>query len=471
MSNLLGDLASAARTLGAQQAGVQTAGRNLANVNTPGYARQRVVIGESSVTDTGYGPQGNGADLLGTEQIRDQFLDVAVTRASAQTAFLRAQQNAYSQAQTALGESVDRSNASGSISDPSSTTTGISAAMNDYFTAWDAVSANPTDTGARQVLLQKANTLADKLNTADQRLSGLQTDLTSQVTSETGSVNGLLEQIASLNKQIGATEALAPGTAIDLRDQRQSRLEELAKSIDFSTQPGISGMIDVVVKDSSGASVSLVQGGTVRSGITANATGFTAGQPPVALSLQGGALAGIASARDGVIAGLRTDLKNVAAQLTAGVNSAYNPGGTGTNFFQATPSTGIIALDPTLTASTLRTTTTGNAGANDIALAMGNVAQHSFSTTGGDVIDGTISGFFNRTVTGLGATIAGSAAKLADQTAVESMVTQQRDSVSGVSMDEEMADLMKFQRAYEASARVVRTLDDLLNTIVNSLTH
>lgn len=471
MSNLLGDLVSAARTLGAQQAGVQTAGRNLANVNTVGYARQRVVLGNSSVVDTGYGPQENGVGLLGTEQIRDQFLDASVTRELSNTALLRAQQSAFTKAQTALGESVDRSTAGGSITDSSSTTNGISSALNDYFTAWDAVSANPSDAGARQVLLQKANTLADKFNTVDQRLSGLQGDLTSQVTTDTANVNGLLKEIANLNQQIGSTEALAPGTAVDLRDQRQGRLEQLAKYMDFSTQPsaGLNGQIDVIAKNSSGGSFSLVQGGSGTAGLTFTGTGFTSGQPPVALSFQGGSFAGNLRARDGVIAGLRTDLKNAAAQLTTAVNTAYNPGGTGTNFFQTAPATGIIALDPTLTSSTLRTTTTGNSGANDIALAVGNVAQRSFSTSGGDAINGTIGGFFNSTVTGLGSTIAGTTTQLNDQMAVESMATQERNSVSGVSMDEEMADLMKYQRAYEATARVVRTLDDLLDTIVHGL--
>ena len=471
MSNLLGDLTSAARALGAHQAGVQTAGRNLANVNTVGYARQRVALGDRSVVDTGFGPQGTGVELLGIGQIRDQFLDATVTREHSRTSMLRAQMSAFGNAQTALGESVDRSGASGSIADPSNTTNGISSALNDYFTAWEAVSANPSDTGARQVLLQKANTLADKFNTADQRLSGLQGDLTSQMTGDTANVNGLLKEIASLNKEIGATEVLTPGAAVALRDQRQARLEQLAQYMDFSTQPlaGSSGQIEVIAMDSSGGNFSLVQGDAVRGGLTFTGTGFTSGQPPVALSLQGGSLAGNLSAREGVVAGLRTDLKNTAAQLAAAVNSAYNPGGTATNFFQATPATGIIALDSTLTFSTLRTTATGNSGANEIALAVSNVARQQFSTTGGDSIDGTISGFFNRTVTGLGSTIAGANARLDDQSAVESMATQQRDSVTGVSMDEELADMMKYQRAYEASARVVRTLDDLLNTIVNGL--
>ena len=471
MSNLLGDLSSAARALGAQQAGVQTAGRNLANVNTAGYARQRVVLGERSVINTQFGPMGSGVELLGTEQLRDQFLDTTVTREISHTALLQSQQSAYGRAETSLGETVDRSGASGSISDPSNSTKGISPALNHFFNAWEGLSANPSDPGSRQVLLQTANTLADKFNVADQRLSGLQGDLTTQVTTDVSTVNGLLKQIAGLNREIGAAEVQAPGSAIDLRDQRQARLEELAKYMDFSTQPlaGSGGQIEVLAKDATGGTFSLVQGDAVRGGLAFTGTGFTGGQPPVALTINGGSLAGNLAARDGVVAGLRTDLRNAAAQLTTAVNAAYNPGGTSSDFFKASPATGIIALDPTVTFTTLRASATGNSGANDIALAVSNVAQQQFSTAGSDAIDGTIGGFFNHTVSGLGATLSGVNTQLGDQQAVQQMATQQRDSVSGVSMDEEMADMMKYQRAYEASARVVRTLDDLLDTIVHGL--
>ena len=471
MSNLLGDLSNAAHTLGAQQAGVQTAGRNLANVNTSGYARQRVVLGDRSVIDTPFGPQGSGVELLRTEQMRDQFLDTTVTRELSHTALLHAQRSAYGRAETSLGETVDRSGASGSIADPSNSTKGISSALNDFFNGWEALSANPADTGARQVLLQKANTLADKFNVADQRLAGLQGDLTAQVTTDVSTVNGLLKQIASLNREIGAAEVQAPGSAVDLRDQRQARLEQLANYMDFTTQPlaGSGGQIEVIAKDTSGGSFSLVQGDAVRGGLTFTGTGFTGGQPPVALSFQGGSLAGNLSARDGVVASLRAGLRSAATQLAAAVNTAYNPGGASSDFFLVPPVTGIIALSPSLTFNTLRASATGNSGANDIALAVGNVAQQQFSTAGGDSIDGTISGFFNRTVTGLGTTLAAVNTRLDDQQAVQQMATQQRDSVSGVSMDEEMADMMKYQRAYEASARVVRTLDDLLDTIVHGL--
>ncbi len=471
MSDLLGGLSITAHALGAQQAGVQTAGRNLSNVNNAAYARQRVNLSDRTQIQTALGTQGTGVEALGIEQIRDSFLDANVTAEVSRTALLESQQSAYSRAETSLGEQVDRSAGSGSISDASQSTTGISSSLNDFFNGWEGLSANPTDSGARQVLLQKAAVLADKFNTSDQRLAGLQADLTSAVTAGVSNVNGLLKQIAGLNKAIGAAEAGAPGSAVDLRDQRQALLESLAKQMDFTTQPlaGSSGQIEVLARDGSGGTFALVQGDAVRGGLSFTGSGFTSGVPPVALALQSGSLVGNLTARDGAVAGLRDNLRNAAQQLAGSVNAAYNPGGTGTDFFQVPPASGILALNPALSYSTLRAGSNGDAGANDIALAVGALAGKTFSTGSGDLINGTFTGFIGSTVTGHGAALASVNARLTDQQSVEQLVTGERNAVSSVNMDEEMADLMKYQRAYESSARVIRTLDNLLDTLINRL--
>ena len=471
MAGLLDGITITAHALGAQQAGVQTAGRNLANANNAAYARQRVVLGDRAVIDTALGSQGTGVEALSIGQMRDGFLDANVTSEISRTALLEAQQSAFSRAETGLGEKVDRSTNSASISDASHTTTGISSSLNDFFNSWEGLSANPADSGARQVVLQKASVLADKFNTADQRLASLQGDLTAAVTGGVSDVNGMLQQIAGLNKAIGAAEAGAPGTAVDLRDQRQALLENLAQQIDFTTQPlaGKAGQIEILARDSSGGTFALVQGNLVRGGLSFTGAGFTSGVPPVALAFQSGSLAGNLSSRDVTVAALRGNLQNAAQQLATSVNAAYNPGGTGADFFQMPPASGIIAVNPAINFSTLRTGAGGDAGANDIALAVGALAGKTFATSSGDSIDGTIGGFIGSTVTGHGAALAGVNARLSDQQAVQKLVTGQRNAVSSVSMDEEMADLMKYQRAYESSAHVVSTLDTLLDTLINHL--
>jgi flagellar hook-associated protein 1 FlgK len=471
MAGLLGDLINASKALAAQQAGVQVAGRNIANVNTVGYARQRVILGDRTVVQTAQGSEGTGVEALGVKQIRDALLDTQVTRESSQTALLTAMKSAYEKAQSALGEQIDRSADAASIGSASSASTGLASAMNDFFNAFDAVAASPNEAGAKQVLLQKADTLVSKFNAVDQRLSNLQTDLGTQIGADTTTANGLLQQIADLNKEIQSAELGAPNSALDLRDQRQLRLEELSKYMNFTatTAVGSGGQIQITTKDTTGADVLLVDKGNVLGSLAFNGTQFTGGSAGATLALTGGSLPGNLNARDGVVQQLRDDVKRTADQLASAVNGAYNPTAATGNFFKIPPASGLMQLDPALTYSTLKTTDTGNSGANELALAVAELAQKKFSTAGGDLIDGRIGDFHTRVATGLGQQISSTNSKLADQTLIEKMVGQQRDSVSGVSMDEEVSDLMRFQRAFQASSRVIGVIDSMLETLINTV--
>jgi flagellar hook-associated protein 1 len=466
MSGLINNLISASKALGAHQAGVQVASRNLANVTNPNYARQRVVLGDRAVVESPSGPVSSGLEALGIKQFRDRLLDNGVNREKSITSLLLSQQSALNRAQAALGEQVDRSGDSSFPGSSSQSSNGLSTALNDFFNSFENLSANPTDPAARQLLLQKADTLANKFNLADTRLSTLQSDLDTQISTGTTSVNSLLQQIADLNASIVASEVGNQGSAIDLRDQRQARLEDLATYMDFSSvEPaGANGQIQIYAKDPSGANVLLLDKTSVKGALTFNGTQFSAGSPASNLSVTGGSLAGQLLSRDGPVQELRDNLKTAADQVTAAVNAAY--GGT---FFQAPPATGLMALDPTLSVANLKTGTSTDPGANDIALAIASLSQRNFSTGTGDLLDGTVGGFYNQTVTALGQSISGIDSKLTDQENIEKIVTTQRNGLSSVSMDEEMADLIKFQRAYQASARVLRVMDEMLDGLVNGL--
>ena len=102
---------------------------------------------------------------------------------------------------------------------------------------------------------------------------------------------------------------------------------------------------------------------------------------------------------------------------------------------------------------------------------MAQLATKQFSTTGGDLIDGTITGYFAKTVTGFGETLSSVNDRVDNETILQQAVKAQRDSVSAVSQDEELTDLMKYQRAYQASSRVINIIDNLLDVVVNGLIH
>ena len=152
------------------------------------------------------------------------------------------------------------------------------------------------------------------------------------------------------------------------------------------------------------------------------------------------------------------------------VNAAYNPSGTGNNFFSTSGTTAsTISLDPSLTASNIHAGSSGNSGDNSIAVAIGNLANQTFSTAGGDQISGTFSSFYNNAVTGFGQTLSGVNDQATNATNIQTLVSNQRSTVSGVSLDDEMTNLLMYQRSYQASSQVFQTIDSLLDATINSL--
>jgi flagellar hook-associated protein 1 FlgK len=468
MPGLFGSLHSTVMALNAHSRAIEASGKNLANVNNPNYARQRVIYGDRGTVATTQGAESLGLEALGVEQLRDGLLDRQVLRESALSASFTAEQNAYERAQAALGQSIDRAQIAGSTNSVGGN--GIGAALDDFFNSFQGFAARPTDSGDRQKLLQSASILSDRFELADQRLAQVQTDLNAQVASDVSDVNSLLTTIADLNNQIGRFESNAPGSAVDLRDQRQARLEDLAKKLPVEvTDSG--GQIQISVRDGSGSSVVLVDRAQLTAPIAFDGTSLTAGSS-TALSLGGGSIKGCLTGRDGGVQTLRNDLDQLVRQLVTSVNGVYNPTGATANFFAVDGTTaGTLHLDPALTAANLKASEGGAAGDNTLALSLAGLSSVVFSTASGDHIDGSFSSFFSQSVRKLGQALAGANSRVADQSNIETLVRSQRDGVSGVSIDEEMADLMKYQRAFQASSRVFTVVDDLLDVVVNRLGH
>lgn len=470
MSGLFASLNSSVSALAAQSRAVEISGKNLANVNNPNYARQRVIIGNLGTIQTAQGPESMGVTALGVEQLRDSMLDQQVMREAALTAGYSAEQQAYQRAQAGLGQSIDSTKSATGAS--STSDNGIAAALDDFFNGFQSLAANPTDPGQRQTLLQNTSILTDRLRLADQRLSQVSNDLGTQIGTDVASVNRLLQTVAGLNAQIARFELNNPGSAVDLRDQRQADLEQLAAKLPVELRTSASGQIQVVSKDGTGADVVLVDHATVLGPVAFDGTQITGGTSGTPLAPSSGSIQGSLTARDGALKTLRDNLDLLAAQLVTSVNAAYNPTGATGDFFTASGTTaGTIALAAGVNTNTLKASDGGPAGDNTVALAIAQLANHNFSTAGAppDLINGRLGGFFSTTVSNLGQALAGTNARVDDQTKIEQLVRSQRDGVSGVSLDEEMAELLKYQRAFQASSRVFTTIDDLLENVVNNL--
>lgn len=468
MSGLYSSLNASVKALAAHSRAIEITGKNLANVNNPDYARQRVIYGDRGTVITPTGAESLGLEALGVQQVRDSLMDRQVMREVSLKSSFEAEQSGYQRAQAGLGQSIDRSAAAsgaGTTGDK-----GIAAAIDDFFNAFQSFAARPTDHGERQTLVQKAQILSDRFQLADQRIAQVQSDLTAEIATDVEDVNRLLATLADLNSQIGRFEINAPGSAVDLRDQRQARLEELAAKLPIEARESGGGQLQIVMKDGGGSDVVLVDLAVVQGPVAFTGTQITAGGSATPVVLTGGSIKGALTARDGAIQTLRNDLDLLARQLVTAVNGAYNPSGTTGDFFAAAGLTaGTLQVAAGVSATSLKASDGGAAGDNSLALAVAGLANRVFATGAGDHIDGTIGGFFSKTVSKIGQALAGANSRAEDQTNIERLVRSQRDGVSGVSLDEEMADLMKFQRAFQASSRVFSVMDELLEVVVSRL--
>jgi flagellar hook-associated protein 1 FlgK len=467
MAGLFGTLNQSVQSLHAQSIGIEVAGRNLANVNNPDFSRQRVVFGDRGTVITPQGAQSLGIEAKAIQQIRDSLIDQQVSRETASLASLTAEGDIYAKTQAALGESIDRTQTT------TSPAAGMSGVVSDFFNAFQAFAASPTDMGQRQNLIQQAGILTDRFNSTDARLAQVQADAGTNIAADVATVNDLLANVASLNSQIGGLEINAVGTAVDLRDQRQAAIEKLAGLIGAETAPNATqvGQVDVFVRDGSGNAITLVSLASVNSQVNYIGTGLTAGTSGTPIALASGKINGLFTARDGAVQDLRDNLNTFAGQIGLAVNTAYNPLSTvGANFFTFTTGSAASTLTVAagLTPVTLKASN-GAAGDNTLAAAVAALASRSFAVTSGDAIDGTFSQYFSGVVSDFGRTVAGTENRLEDQSNITKLVNQQRQSLSGVSMDEEMADLLKYQRAFEASSKVISIIDGLLDIVVNRL--
>jgi flagellar hook-associated protein 1 FlgK len=473
MSGLIGSLQNSSGALRVHSKGLEVAGKNLANINNRGYSKERVEIGDRGSIDTGIATESMGVEAMGLRQNRDSLLDKSVMREITSTNSLEAAKKVLESAETALGQFLDRTKDSTSIQNASGASGGgISDALTDFFNAWESFSVKPNDSGEKQLLIAKAQILADKINATDKRLAQVQTDADAQLTTDVGLVNGLLSEIAKTNEYIAKAELVKPFSAVDLRDQRQAKLEELAQYIDVQFEPIVPdglGQIDVT---SNG--LNLINGKNVLGAYEYDATSRvlkfnpTTGADTVydSTTFPNGKLGAQIMASTSSVQNARAGISLLATNLTSSINAIYEQVDTTANpqFFTAPVAGSKITFNSAITANTLKGS--AKVGANDIALQIAQLGTEPISALGTNV---TFAGHFNKTVTMIGQELNTTFIRLEDQKLSQEMALNSRDQYSGVSQDEEMTDMMKFQRSFQASARHINVIDTLLEQVVNRL--
>lgn len=465
MLGLFGTLNLAARSMQAQMTGVEVAGQNLANVNTTGYSRQRVQLAASPGITTGIGPEGTGVAATSIQQVVSALLNSQVQGQQSTGGYWNGQQSALQSAQNGLNEFLNGSaSTSSTTSTTSDSSTGLASQLSGLFSAFSAVATSPTSTTARQALIGQAQTLATTFNNVNTQLGSLKTALNSSLGDNVDSANKLLSGIAALNQQISAAE-FNGGTANNLRDEREQDLEKLSQLTNITTTTETNGTVDVSI----GGQV-LVTGYKVADTLqTYDAGGgqmlvqtATGGQP---LTLTGGSMQGTIDARDGTLATLQNNVNTLAGTLITQVNSIHNggyslTGSTGANFFNGTDAA-TITVNAALAGNPNLIQTSGSAtaaGDNRVALQLAQLGSTAQAALGNQ----TFNGNYDAAVAALGDSLQTANSQVTSQSLVAQMLTTQRSSISGVSVDEEMTNLLSFQRAYQASAKLVSTVDALM---------
>lgn len=474
MLGLFGNLEVASSALRSNSQGMEIAGQNLANVNNPAYARQRVMLRSSSpITDPTLGPQGTGVEVVAIQQIRDALLDEQIQNESSVRGALEAEQQGLQYAEGGLGQEISRGTAgangpeaAGGIAGQN----GLSTRLVELFKGFQALSTNPSSLSQRQVVLAKAQDFTAQLNQTATRLTNVRNLLNNSLETDVAKVNTALTDIADLNRQIMDAELGGRGQANELRDLRGQKLEELATLAKVTVTQNTNGAVDLEI-----GGVTLVAGATVQDTLeTYDAGGgqmllrtVTGG---AAVTAGGGRVQGSINARDNGLAGLQAGLDLFASEIATEVNTIYSAGfgldgTTGQNFFTGSTAA-TLRVNPAVASSPASVQAAGVAGAagdNSVALALAQLADKKVA----GLTNQTFSEHYAMTVGDLGQSLATVNGQLANQDVVQRMLTRQRESVSGVSLDEEMTDMMRFQHAYQASARVINIVDGMLETAIN----
>jgi flagellar hook-associated protein 1 FlgK len=471
MLGLFGTLNMASRSLQAQMSGIEVTGQNLSNVNTTGYSRQTVQITSSPDLVTSIGPEGTGADATSIQQVVSSLLNNQIQSQNSTSGYWNGQQTGLQTAQDAMDEFLNGAGSTDSTSSSTSTSTsdtGLDGQLSALFSAFSGVATSPTSVAARQSLVAQAQTVATSFNNISTKLDAVKTALNSSLSDGVTSANQLLTQIATLNSQI-TTAQQTGGNANDLKDAREQDLENLSQLTNITTSSGSNGTVNVTI-----GGQTLVSGNTVDDTLQTYDPGnggllvqTATGQ--VNLTLTGGSMAGTIDARDGTLATLQANVNTLASSLITQVNTISGngyglTGTTGNNLFNGTNASTItvnqaLVDNPSLVQASGSATNTGD---NSVALQLADLATATQSSLNNQ----TFTGSYNASVDTLGAALQDANSQVTDQTKVNDMLSTQRGSVSGVNVDEEMTNMMTFQRAYQASAQVVTTVNTMFGDLL-----
>ena len=461
MGGLLGSLNIAKSSLSANQEAVGVIGNNIANANTPGYSAETATFTPYPSLLQGGFFVGQGVNVTGIARAQDTFLNGQIN-----------QQSASLGEQSSMSEPLSELQQVFSVSDNNLSTT-----IDQFFSSWQALSQNPSGSTERnQVLLQGQN-LAQAFNSTSQQLDDNTTSINSSISSRIDDLNAQLKQVADLNARIQQVEASGPNDNAD-RDQRDQLIQGLSQSlgVKVSTQDGTinlslaNGLPLVQGSTYNPLTTSLDASNNVQLNISLSGNNVALNQNSV-----GGEMKGLLSVRDTTIPALKGQLDQLAYNISGAVNTQQEAGAglndaTSRPFFTglasqtgAAAQIGVALTDPGNIAAGVSSdgTSPATSGDNSNALAMFNLG----SATIPGLAD-TFDGFYAQTTAQLGSQAQSNTTAVSGAQDALNQLQNLRDSTVGVSIDDQMVNMMQYQQGYQASAQYLTTVNQMMTTLL-----
>jgi flagellar hook-associated protein 1 FlgK len=454
MSTLNASLATALSGLITEQGAIATSTNNVANVNTPGYSRQEAQLVSSDPAVVGRLTFGTGVTLQSIESIRDPILESQIQQQTQAQGQFSSLTTALQQTQTYFTTS----------------TSDIGTSISNFFNSINQLSTNPADLSLRQGVLTAAGNLASSFNNTANSLTQQQNNLDLSVVSQVSQINQLSQQIAQLNTQISNLENVAENAGSFI-DQRQQAIDQLSSLVDVTVIPTTENTLTLTTANGAPL-VAGQQSFQLQTQVTPSGLHDVYSQGnDITTEITSGQLGGTLEARDQQIPAVQTQLNTLATDLANSVNGVQANGFdlngvAGTNLFNPPSATGAAAglsvalTDPALIAAS----SDGSAGSN------GN-AQALYALSTSPIVAGqSPSDYYSGIVFSVGNAASNASAEQSASGLVLQQLNDQRGAVSGVSLNEEAANLVQFQDAYSASAQVITTINDMMNAVIQMST-
>jgi flagellar hook-associated protein 1 len=453
----------ALRALQASQQALETTSHNIANANTPGYSRQEALLSATApytVPTLGSnlyaGQIGTGVTVTAVRRYRDAFLDLQVRQETQNLSMSTTKRDILQQIELILPEPSD---------------SGLSSLLDRFWDSWDDLSNQPQSSATRTAVRQEADNLCAALNHASQQLTMLQSDQDTQIQLKVQEINSIAQQIAALNQDIQKVQ-ITGNNPNDLQDQRDLLLDRLSQLTNATYREGEDGIMSVFIGGTALVYNFEAKALTAEPGAHIRWADSAASAPDADIS--GGELGGIFAGRQAVVTTM-SRLDQLATGLSDAVNFVHqqgfglndtDPANPPNRAFFTGAGAGDIALSADILASADNIAAASAPGVpGDGSKAAAITALRSQTLAGLD--NATVGGFYASLITQVGSDTQAADDAVTNQDALVQHLENQRGSLSGVSLDEEATNLIKYQRAYQAAARVMTTVDEMLDRLIN----